>query len=305
MSLSAQQRYRQKLIDRIGIEEYRRLEREKRQARRTTVQPTKDEPLTSTQKIHLGTYNKILKLMKIEEITDYKPVIDFINTKYKNINTKANNLFSVGVILRNMDNKNYQKFLDEGTKYRNVSNKKAELNEKSNKEIDNWMDWKDVKKVYKNKALSNYEKAMVGIFTLLPPRRVGILRYLKYGKDSSPDFNWYNGKHMYLNRYKTVKTYGSVKIIMPKPVRLLLETLNLKEGEYIFTRAKGTPYGDEISTVFQDIFEKATNKRISTNILRHIYITEQLKKNLTIRQKKTLSKKLGHNHIMMEKYNRV
>ncbi len=168
---------------------------------------------------------------------------------------------------------------------------------------------KNKKKIKKKKKLLQ-KYVLMSLLLLLPPRRTSSYSSLKYLRvaDVSPQKN--NGNYlvikddsMYLSfsQYKTRKHYGTQVVQIGEDLEEILR-LYIKynnqfgrktdNNTYVFSNESGAPYTTSnmaryIITMFND-----TNKHITTNLIRHIYLSEKYDPNL--KERLDDAYKMGH-----------
>lgn len=181
-------------------------------------------------------------------------------------------------------------------------------NDKSETQKENWMEWKDVLEVKKELANTKDTKEnrlrrmVVALYTEIEPRRS--LDYIlmkvvpKLKTDLSTEYNYLALKEnvFVFNRYKTDKKYGQQKITIPAELRSSINEYLAhhplrEEKEYCFLinssneAFKGT---NSITMLLNRIFKK----KISSSMLRHIFLTNKYGDDLKERQK--VAEKMGH-----------
>lgn len=204
------------------------------------------------------------------------------------------------------------------------------------KQEDNWIDWKDVLKRFedakksadvmygelsKGKPLNNLrmdviqQALILAFFTMLPPRRAMDFQLLRItpGKledDLEKDCNWLSLEEskIQFNQFKTAKIHGSQEIDIPAPllecVKRYYDILPNKEG-FVFQRPDGMlPRGNNtITRLLNRVFHPL---KVSVNILRHSFLThkyapdeEEIKKQ---KEREEIAKKMGHSRSQQEDY---
>ena len=152
----------------------------------------------------------------------------------------------------------------------------------------------------------------MGIYTVIPPRRIEMAELLTLtttSKDLDPNLNYLYIKdktiQIIMQKYKTHKFYGKTKITLsnkPEFVKLLKQYIlenHIKNGDLVFEPQSN------FSKYLSNVFKQHTGKDISVNLLRHSFITNYLKTQRSLEQKKNIAKLLGHNTTTLEKYNRL
>jgi hypothetical protein len=257
----------------------------------------------------------------LDWLKDTQKVIDFIKNKYPKENTvisKTSNLASITSVLDGFKEayKVYSKISTEGRIEKTKIDDNALL---TDKEKINILPWDKLKKLYKNKKLSLKTRAIIGLYTTIPPRRLelgGLLTIAYDEGDLDEDFNWLiidnetkNPKKIVMLKYKTEKMYGRYEIELENKLykKILKDYIienDLKEGDPVFGTAKGSYYSS-FTPVLSGQFKTATKKNISVNLLRHAYISDFLKKKRTPAERKALAKQMGHDVGTQIMYERV
>jgi hypothetical protein len=202
-------------------------------------------------------------------IQEYQSIRDEFNDKY----IKEN---STGVISAKQE-KNFASMIE----INGVINKMKE-------EIDS-------KKLFKDNNLNAKEKAlvqnyiMINILTQYPFRNdlagMKLIKKKEFNNLSISDKknNNYllqdkNDFYFILNEYKTQAKYGEKKIKVEKNnlPSLLRKYIPLLENEYLFTSSTGKPYSrNALTQILSKTFEKYLGKKISTTLLRKIYMSDK------------------------------
>ncbi len=200
----------------------------------------------------------------------------------------------------------YRSKLEEYTeKYNNI----IETNKKTEKQAENWSTIKDLKKVlnsYKNDLLERgafsqseltkkqfdiLQKYVIGslyVYEDNPPARLSygsmkIINNEEYNDLKYEDLAEHNyiinksrnSKFFHFGDYKTSKSYGIKKIPVGKKLNSILNIwfkYNKSDNFLIDTRG-GIMTSNQLSKYLNKVFEP-TGKKISANMLRHIFISE-------------------------------
>lgn len=111
-----------------------------------------------------------------------------------------------------------------------------------------------------------------------------------------------NKKFFSFGEYKTKKTYGIKKIDVGSKLNSVLNLyLRLHDSKYLLLNAKGEPLSPNgLSKYILKVFEP-TNKKITANLLRHIYISEFMT-GPSLKEKEELGEKMGHSTNTQELY---
>jgi hypothetical protein len=126
----------------------------------------------------------------------------------------------------------------------------------------------------------------------MPPRRsmdYGEMKIRNY--DPKVD-NYYKAGKLYFNKYKTAKTYGLQTLDVPKELNTLLKKwVKHNSNDYMLYSTNDKKLS---SPQINRILNEAFGKNISTNMLRHIYLTEQYKNVPAIAEMEELARDMGH-----------
>jgi hypothetical protein len=223
--------------------------------------------------------------MTLDKFNDSAKIIDSI--KDDPVNTRKTKLAALVVLTGNKD---YSNDLSNHIKIINDINLKQEKNEKQE---ENMISMEDVDKVYKN--VESHAKLYLSKNTFSPsdfyeiqkwillsltsglfiaPRRSADwnMKWKNYDEDKDNYVDVKNSQFVF-NSYKTVKIYGKVKIDIPKSLKLILNKwFKINPSDYVLfdNKLKGLT-SPQIAHRLNEIF----NQKISTSILRHIYLTHK------------------------------
>ena len=244
-------------------------------------------------------------------------------------NTQKNYLVAVVVILQT----NKQKYKDlieiYQKKIKNMQeavNDKYDENEKSSKQANNWADYQDILKLLKKlkketkpllekdpENLTQKEKDLIQnylVVYLYSGKAFPIIRndfadmkIVNESDERDDDKNYFVVKkkglpYFQLNEFKT-KKYQGEKIIPIKDLelrKLINKWAKITNTGYLLINvSNNSPMkANGISKYLQKIYLKNLNKKISTSLLRSIFITNKYDKNLSQKEKKNLAENMGH-----------
>lgn len=167
---------------------------------------------------------------------------------------------------------------------------------KSDKQMKNFMEWSEIETVLSvlSKKVKHFTKEdidasmlkrrllsqhlLLAVYVLQPPRRSSDYLLLKVGENNDDGFNWYDGKKLFFNNYKTAKTYGAISYDVPKNVKAVLdnfiELYDLNEGDYIIQNEDRKAFANS-SAITKALNRIFSPKKVSTTMLRHIYLTSK------------------------------
>ena len=256
-------------------------------------------------------------------------------------NTQKNYLVAVVVILQT----NKQKYKDlieiYQKKIKNMQeavNDKYDENEKSSKQANNWADYQDILKLLKKlkketkpllekdpENLTQKEKDLIQnylVVYLYSGKAFPIIRndfadmkIVNESDERDDDKNYFVVKkkglpYFQLNEFKT-KKYQGEKIIPIKDLelrKLINKWAKITNTGYLLINvSNNSPMkANGISKYLQKIYLKNLNKKISTSLLRSIFITNKYDKNMSQKEKKNLAENMGHSKNTAEQvYNKI
>lgn len=206
-------------------------------------------------------------------------------------------------------------------------------NAKTRNESDNWIEYKELlEKVEKeidtvfemeNIKTNEFRNLLIFcLYCLMPPARIGNYLDCKVIRDNADNLpsthnyiiikNMDNNPTFYFvfNKFKTAKSLGTqmFKVENIKLTALLHRYFKYhnKDGEY-FLMSRGKELTQpNLTNILKKVSQDLTEKNLSCNMLRHIYITHFLSENPTLRQKLEIAGAMGQTYIpnQQDKYNR-
>jgi hypothetical protein len=208
--------------------------------------------------------------------------------------------------------------------------------EMNNNQKENWIGWDEVENVYntlkikvmkltKNKELTEKQyNELLGLFVLSlyvnnPPRRNADYMFMNIVKTedntTNEKFNYlvYDNNEFIFNKFKTAKSFEQQKIKYNEEqkeiIKLYLKYHPLIKGKLSKTTDisllmyyDGSPLEkvNSITRILNKVFKKYTNKRISSSLLRHIFITDKLSDE--VKKQKDIADKMGHSVATQKEY---
>jgi len=286
--------------------------------------------LESFKKNTWGNLNKIYRKMNNEDwdcndtawLRNADEIIKFIKDIYPIQNTVITNISSfasVTAVLGPSFKSAYKKYSDISSTDRRAKDAVDNKNQSTNSEKDKMVSMNILKDLWKHPDLTDRERAIISLYTMIPPRRNQFSQFLKLKKseDDLPDkFNYLivdkdgDPQKLVLKNYKTFKQYGIFNIPLTKTKKLneilkkYIISANLKDGDLLFHNSKGG-IQKNISNEIKKAFFKASGKNITVNIIRHIFISKFLEKRRTIEEKNKLARQMGHSRNVQESYMRI
>jgi hypothetical protein len=198
---------------------------------------------------------------------------------------------------------------------RQAKTKIDDKSELTDRERDNMLPWTAILKIKPDNA---HDAALVGVYTLIPPRRAkdfSLMRIATESEELDSEYNYVvlNARNkpvklVFMN-YKTSATFKKQEFSIPRALATKLtthiESSDLQYGDFLFGRKKAAPFAS-FSSQITKVFKKYTGKSISVNLLRHSFITWYLKKKkLTLAHKKLTAFAMAHSLTTQLQYNRV
>jgi len=193
---------------------------------------------------------------------------------------------------------------------------------KTDREEENWVDWKDIIKMSKKKLEDDgitQDNILIGIYTLIPPSRLDfhnllIVKNSFLVEDQKQNYIRINSKtkmKIILQDYKTSKTHGTIEIPVPlKLAKMIYEYLSpMTERKYLFEKSGNgnKPFAspETFAKYLKDVFKQLTDHNVSVDLLRHSYITNFRKGDKSLSKKEKVAKQMGNSVAVQEEYRRV
>jgi hypothetical protein len=293
----------------------------------------KNSKSLSFESFQTNTWANVIKIYKkmnnvktydcsnMEWLRNADEVIKFIKETYTKQNSFITNISSfatVTSVLKGYETA-YKKYSGTSTDDRLEERKTAKQNKTTDSEKDKMVSMSVLKNLWRKPNLNDRDRALISLYTMIPPRRVAFTQYLTLkhsDKDLLEGFNYLivdkggNPQKMILKKYKTFHLYGVFEILLGKTDRLngLLKTYikseKLKDGDLMFPNKSGGVYKN-FSIEIINTFFKASGKKIGVDVIRHIWISKFLEKSRTIEQKEDFASQMGHDKDTAAFYNRV
>lgn len=211
-----------------------------------------------------------------------------------------------------IDNEKYKKLMLSDIK---TTNDILQTQTKSESQKENWIDYSEVKTLYdkyyqktkslfkrKKEDLDKHELSNMTDYLILsitcgiffPPRRSQDWIYMKLRNYNEKKDNYLDidNKQFVFNIYKTSKFYDTQKVDIPyKFLKILKRYKDISDADYLIVNGKNEPYTTQrLTQKMNSLF----NGKISTSLLRHIYLTDILKDIPKLSTLTQLSKDMGH-----------
>jgi hypothetical protein len=209
---------------------------------------------------------------------------------------------------------------DENDKYKKammedamVYNKHIASQTKSEKQEENWKTFDEVKKIYENnyakvkpllnsnEELNKKDYATLEDFIILsltcgywiPPRRSQDWVDFKIKNFNPKEDNCIIKGNFVFNKYKTAKFYHEQLVAIPKGLKLIISKwVKVNKGEWLIC----DHYGKQLTNVklSQRLNKIFDGLKISTSMLRHIYLSDKLKDVPKLQELEKLAADMGH-----------
>lgn len=177
-----------------------------------------------------------------------------------------------------------------------IENRKK--NERRGIVSENWVDFKNIVKLKKKLQKEDrfQESLLLALYTEIPPVRNDYWNMKTKNYDLEKD-NYYDGKKIVLNHYKTFNTYGRIIINVPDNIKKLYKMAK-NDSEYLFLNDNGKPFkmASTFTKYLQNIFFNSFGTRTNFQMLRNIYLTHlaETRNNMTMKEMEQIAKIMGH-----------
>ena len=271
----------------------------------------------------INTYASILKNLykKVFEndnvdLNKFDTEIDKVLFFLKNITpNKRKTILSSLVVIT--EKKPYRDLMMEDVK---DLSKETSLQEKNEKQTENWIDGsginqiyeqlkKDAELLYKKKTHSINDLQIIQQYIILsllggmhiPPRRSKDFVDFKIKNIDKTKDNYLDKNKMVFNSYKTAKTYGQQIVEIPSALKsILTKWIKINPSEYLLF---DTNLGKLSSVKLNQRLNKIFGKKISTNQMRHTYLSDKYQDTIKVKDALTSDmQNMGSSLEMSENY---
>lgn len=190
--------------------------------------------------------------------------------------------------------------------------KKEEANqEKTENQKENWIPYDDIMTLYnsmeedikpflrnkpKTSAIMQHVQDFVilSCMVLIPPRRLMDWTEMKIRNINEDEDNYIKKNKFYFNKYKTSKFYGTQNVDIPKKLKAILNKwIEFNDNDYLFIDSNNNKL---TSTKLNQRLCRIFDKKVSVNMLRHIYISDKVLKDIPkLNELQEVAKDMGHN----------
>ena len=288
-------------------------------------------PSKETVKTYENRVEVLRKLLGItdgslEFLLDYRKIRSIIESQQWADTTKKTTYVSIISIGRDkhlFSEKIILKYRNELWKYKKKITEWTHKNIKSQKQEENWIEWKKIIKL-RNKLKKDtsttrkYLKYLaICLLTYFPPRRTKDYAVMKMtsreSKTKDTNYNYClisNGKMSFIfNNYKTNKTYGRQEFIVPKQLKkVIVNWLVHNTSQWMITtdgKSKKPMAINTFTKCVTNIFNEYLGKKASPNIFRHSFISFLNRQNISLENRKKVSKKMAHDIMTQLEYAKI
>ena len=131
-----------------------------------------------------------------------------------------------------------------------------------------------------------------GQLPLLPPRRSLDYALMKIRNYDKANDNYYKAGKLYFNKYKTSDKYGLQVLNVPDELnKIIKKWTKINESDYLLFSTNGNPLS---SPQITRILNKVFGKRVSVDMLRHIFLTDLYKGMPNLIDMEKTAKEMSH-----------
>lgn len=142
---------------------------------------------------------------------------------------------------------------------------------------------------------------LLALYVLIPPRRSQDFSEMKIRNFDKDKDNHYDGKTFVFLKYKTAAVYGKQEVKPSAPLkRILNQWVKINPHDFLLTSYDGNKLSVSRMTL---LLNKIFGKNVSTTMLRHVYISENVLKNApTLNQMEKVATEMAHSVDMQSRY---
>ncbi len=193
-----------------------------------------------------------------------------------------------------------------------VVNENYKNQKKSTKEKENWISkdliknkyddlYTTVKKMFSKTAVADtsviVEYLLIallgGVLPSFAPRRSLDYALMKIRNYDVKKDNYYKAGKLYFHTYKTSNVYGLQVISVPDELnKIIKKWIKINDTDYLLFSTNRNPLSSsQITRLLNKIFD---GKKVSVDLLRHIYLTDYYKNIPALRDMEALARDMGH-----------
>ena len=273
----------------------------------------------TTKKVYHDRLKKMqeeLKLPPNRLIRQPTKVIDWITKHSPEPQTQKSYLAAILALFKHVPNlkekepRKYQLYTDAFNKLKTLLDETAKENKATQKQEEGLVPWEEIISTRDKKEKGSDIRLLLSMYTYIPPVRSDFDKIYIYTTKpqtiTHPNYiTLYDPPQLILTEYKTAKTMGP--LTSPLPAELVDEinaSLTKHPREWLFLDRFNQPYKKPASFtkwVNRNLLV-AFNKPLTISLIRHAYISQLDFNKLTIKEKETIGKRMGHNLMMQDRY---
>ena len=302
------------------------LEKEEKKPKIRVTEKSVAQYLTRTKRVHKLMFDKPME--DVEWLKDVDAVMKFVleGGHWKTNQSRATIVNSITSFLRNSKDLPkdmqdvYKKYSKYNSQLANNNQKAKKTNRMSGKESEVMLPFDEI--LEKTKDVKSLEdRALVSVYTLLPPRRIDDYRLMKVfvkkkGRVIPEDDHNYlvlntkrTPQEFAFNKYKTSKHYGQQRIKIPNDLKDILKAYTDKgkaNNSCLFSQANGECLSQPgFTSKVRNTFKKYTGKPLTVNSLRHSFISSLDQNSMSIADREEIARKMAHSVGEQMQYNKL
>ena len=240
-------------------------------------------------------YAHLMSKLSNWDLSDIESVMTFLDAQ----SVFMRRDYLLAIVNHNPDCKFYRKILRDFCLAETLSRVKRQMTEG---ERDNFMTWAEViairecRKELKDRSDGDHMiYVLLCLYTMLPPQRGQVYYNCWIDKDvKGANLLDLDGRRLVVRAYKTMKTYGDIVIELPDElVKVLIEWKPkcLADGRLLSTSTGRAVSESSFTHLMYTIF----GQKVSTNMIRKIYVTNALKnEEISIDDRREMARLMGH-----------
>ena len=273
-----------------------RLNRKKPELKFTTVELNFNRIRVLHEQLHAS------PLTSWDWLLDVPAVVKGIYEHTNSLNGQAAKISSIAAVTPALGGK----FESCSVIYREISYRlRKQVQKHRGKNIGELVKWDEIQTFRTKYPFGSIEKAIVelmcGLDCVRRPRAWGELK-LSDGEDTDLQYNWIDleRNEITLNVYKTADSFGQVVLEVPceasEAISEYICSQSLSHGNFVFNKSDGSHYAN-MSSLISRVF-----KGITSNAIRHSFITAFLKTGPDVNQRQRMAIRCGHSFQMQATY---
>lgn len=267
--------------------------------------------------------DSIPKSIKTEDIVSfYNSNASKVLTSLKDIPfNKRKTILAALIALLGKESRSAEQYRKQMIEDSDKYNAEQRKQKKTPTETANWISQEEVMKIYHqlekdtkhlfskpslkmNELQRLQDFIILSVYTLIPPRRLMDYTAFKLRNVNTDTDNYMKGNTFIFNAYKTKNKYGKQDVKIPVKLRNIIQKWAKKHtNDYLLFSEKGTPLPQ--SRLTQKL-NKIFGKNISVNMLRHIFITDNvLDMQPALTKLQEVAEDMGHSVDTQQLYKKV